>query len=152
MSDSLDTLANVAADLFISLPESPQGKPFIDRSEANSPAALLRAMRKVRHPARLGGARARLALAHERRTRGAGAPRGAFPYPTPLRTRASPLARDPAAWAARVRAPRQRAHPQIFGAWLARSQRLNLTQREFGTLLAPPGGSAISPSVICTST
>ena len=30
-----------------------------------------------------------------------------------------------------------------------RAQRLNLTQREFGQLLAPPGGSAISPSVIC---
>jgi hypothetical protein len=29
------------------------------------------------------------------------------------------------------------------------SQRLNLTQREFGVLLAPSGGSSISPSVIC---
>lgn len=70
---NLNALADVAATLFISLPDSPQGKPFIDRADANNPAALLRAMRK----------------------------------------------------------------------------RLNLTQREFGVLLAPPGGSAISPSVIC---
>jgi len=71
--NSLSALADVAATLFISLPDSPQGKPFIDRAEAASPAALLRAMRK----------------------------------------------------------------------------RLNLTQREFGILLAPQGGSAISPSVVC---
>ena len=70
---NLNALADVAATLFISLPDSPQGKPFIDRADANNPAALLRAMRK----------------------------------------------------------------------------RLNLTQREFGVLLAPPGGSPISPSVIC---
>lgn len=69
----LNALADVAANLFISLPDSPQGKPFIDRAEAGSPAALLRAMRK----------------------------------------------------------------------------RLNLTQREFGILLSPAGGSPISPSVIC---
>ena len=43
----LSALADVAANLFISLPDSPQGKPFIDRAEAGSPAALLRAMRKV---------------------------------------------------------------------------------------------------------
>jgi hypothetical protein len=73
MSCALSQLADVAANLFISLPDSPQGKPFIDRAEAGSPAALLRAMRK----------------------------------------------------------------------------RLNLTQREMGQLLAPPGGSPISPSVIC---
>ena len=73
-TNPLSALADVAANLFISLPDSPQGgKPFIDRAEAGSPAALLRAMRK----------------------------------------------------------------------------RLNLTQREFGILLSPPGGSAISPSVIC---
>ena len=47
-SANLDTLAGIAANLLISLPESPQGKPFIDRNEASSPAALLRAMRKVR--------------------------------------------------------------------------------------------------------
>lgn len=70
---NLNALADVAASLFISLPESPQGKPFIERADASSPAGLLRAVRK----------------------------------------------------------------------------RLNLTQREFGILLAPPGGSAISPSVIC---
>ena len=45
---NLNALADVAANLFISLPESPQGKPFIDRADAHSPAALLRAMRKVR--------------------------------------------------------------------------------------------------------
>ena len=42
----LSALADVAANLFISLPDSPQGKPFIDRAEAGSPAALLRAMRR----------------------------------------------------------------------------------------------------------
>merc|ERR1719230_1773987 len=69
----LSQLADVAAHLFITLPESPQGKPFISQEEAASPAKLLRAMRK----------------------------------------------------------------------------RLNLTQREFGVLLAAGGSSAISPSVIC---
>ena len=46
-ANPLNALADVAANLFISLPDSPQGKPFIDRAEAGSPAALLRAMRKV---------------------------------------------------------------------------------------------------------
>eukprot|EP00966_Prymnesium_polylepis_P048136 1115106-Prymnesium_polylepis.1 len=42
----LSQLANVAANLFISLPESPQGKPFISQEEAGTPSKLLRAMRK----------------------------------------------------------------------------------------------------------
>ena len=49
----LSALADVAANLFISLPDSPQGKPFIDRAEAGSPAALLRAMRLHPGEARL---------------------------------------------------------------------------------------------------
>ena len=47
-TSSLSALADIAADLFISLPDSPQGKPFLERADAASPAALLRAMRKVR--------------------------------------------------------------------------------------------------------
>eukprot|EP00325_Prymnesiales_sp_UTEX-LB-985_P011173 CAMPEP_0174755090 /NCGR_PEP_ID=MMETSP1094-20130205/106069_1 /TAXON_ID=156173 /ORGANISM="Chrysochromulina brevifilum, Strain UTEX LB 985" /LENGTH=503 /DNA_ID=CAMNT_0015960977 /DNA_START=15 /DNA_END=1526 /DNA_ORIENTATION=- len=43
---NLNALADVAANLFISLPDSPQGKPFLDRADAGSPAALLRAMRR----------------------------------------------------------------------------------------------------------
>ena len=33
---NLNALADVAANLFISLPESPQGKPFIDRARHRS--------------------------------------------------------------------------------------------------------------------
>ena len=44
---NLSALASVAADLFVSLPESPQGKAFLDKSEADSPAGILRAVRKV---------------------------------------------------------------------------------------------------------
>ena len=43
----LTALADVAANLFISLPDSPQSQPFLDRADALTPAALLRAMRKV---------------------------------------------------------------------------------------------------------
>ena len=48
MAANLSALASVAADLFVSLPESPQGKAFLDKSEADSPAGILRAVRKVR--------------------------------------------------------------------------------------------------------
>jgi len=43
----LSALATIAGDLFVSLPDSPQGtKPFLDRADAGSPASLLRAMRR----------------------------------------------------------------------------------------------------------
>jgi hypothetical protein len=45
----LNALADVATDLFVSLPDSPQGRPIIDCAEASkSPATFLRGMRKVR--------------------------------------------------------------------------------------------------------
>lgn len=43
---ALSALADVAANLFITLPQSPHGKPFISQEEAGSPAKLLRALRK----------------------------------------------------------------------------------------------------------
>ena len=43
----LDALAAIAAQsLVIALPESPQGKPFIDKADTSTPAAFLRAMRR----------------------------------------------------------------------------------------------------------
>ena len=43
----LDALAEIAAQsLIVTLPDSPQGKPFIDRADTGTPASLLRAIRR----------------------------------------------------------------------------------------------------------
>ena len=116
MAANLSALASVAADLFVSLPESPQGKAFLDKSEADSPAGILRAVRKV------------------------SCTRNTFILSPPLAVTQCDCV---------TRAPPPRKTTLTRTSLYPLSQRLNLTQREFGVLLAPPGGSSISPSVVC---